>query len=85
MRLRVRPTVGGRIDELLYKPTNTHLTARDGGRIFADRVWNYANKDFYQQWMEATYTTEIEQSPERVAITLTGPGSVGIFIDMSFT
>ncbi len=85
VRLRVRPTIGGRIDELVYKPTDTHLTSRSGGAIFADRVWNYANTDFYRQWMEATYTAQVEQSPERVAITLTGPGSVGTGRAMSFT
>ncbi|MCD6361648.1 MAG: beta-galactosidase [Armatimonadetes bacterium] len=85
IRLRVRSTIGGRIDGLVYKPTDTHLTARDGGAIFADRVWNYANSDFYQQWMKAIYTAKVEQSPERVAITLTAPGSVGIGRAMTFT
>ncbi len=77
VRLRVRPTMGGRIDELVYKPTDTHLTSREEGAIFVDRVWNYASSDFYQQWMKAVYSYRVEQSPERVAITLTAPGSVG--------
>lgn len=85
LRARVRPTMGGRIDELIYKPTNTHLTARTDGALFVDRVWNYANSDFYQQWTRAIYSAEVDRSPQRVAITLTGPGSVGTGRAMSFT
>jgi len=77
VRLRVRPTIGGRIDELYYKPAERHLTSRTDGAVFVDRLWNYANADVYRQWMDATYDYTIERSPERIAITMTGLGFVG--------
>lgn len=84
VRLRARPTIGGRLDELFYKPTERHLTSRSEGTVFVDRLWNYANADVYRQWMNATYTYTIDRSPERAAITMTGLGFVGPGKFMSF-
>ena len=84
LRLRVRPTMGGRIDEFYYKPAERHLTSRDAGAVLVDRIWNYANADVYRQLMDAAYSAVIDDSPERVAITLTGPGFVGPGRFMSF-
>ncbi|MEA3400061.1 MAG: beta-galactosidase trimerization domain-containing protein [Armatimonadota bacterium] len=77
VRLRARPTMGGRLDELFYKPAETHLTSRTEGRVFVDRLWNYANADVYRQWTESVYTYTVDRTPARAAITMTGPGSVG--------
>jgi len=84
LRLRVRPTIGGRIDLLQYKPADRHLTSRTDGGVFVDRIWNYANADVYRQWMTATYSYAIDSSPERVAIAMTGPGTVGPGERMTF-
>ena len=85
VRARVRPSIGGRIDQLVYKPTDTHLTSRTEGALFVDRVWNYANSDFYQQWTKAVYSYQIERGDGRVAVTLTAPGSVGKATWLAFT
>ncbi|MGC9320309.1 MAG: DUF7408 domain-containing protein, partial [Armatimonadota bacterium] len=77
VRLRARPTMGGRLDELFYKPAEAHLTSRSEGTVFVDRLWNYANADVYRQWTEAVYSYTVERTPERAVITMTGPGSVG--------
>ncbi|MFW6156397.1 MAG: hypothetical protein ACOC7J_03680, partial [Armatimonadota bacterium] len=77
VRIRVRPTIGGRIDQLIYRPAARNLTSRTSGGVFVDRVWNYANPDVYRQWTEAAYTPVTDSSPERVEVTLTGPGFVG--------
>ncbi len=77
VRIRVRPTVGGRIDQLVYKPTDSNLTSPTDGAVFVDRIWNYANPDVYRQWMTSSYTAVTDASPDRVAITLSGPGFVG--------
>ena len=77
VRVRVRPTLGGRIDQLVYKPADRNLTSPTDGAVFVDRIWNYANPDVYRQWMTSAYTAVPESSPERVAVTLTGPGFVG--------
>ena len=84
VRLRVRPTVGGRIDQLVYKVSDTSLTSQDDGVVFADRIWNYASSDVYLQWIKGAYTYVTDSTPERVAITLTGPGFVGPGRFMSF-
>ncbi|MBD3293772.1 MAG: hypothetical protein GF393_12680, partial [Armatimonadia bacterium] len=77
VQMRVRPTMGGGIYRLIYKPADRNLTSPTDGRVFVDRIWNYANPDVYRQWMQAAYTPVTESSPERVAVTLTGPGFVG--------
>ncbi len=77
VRLRVRPTIGGRVDQVMYRPAERNLTSETDGSVFLDRVWNYANPDVYRQWMTSAYTPVTESSPERVAVRLTGPGFVG--------
>jgi len=78
VQLRLRPTLGGRIDRFLYKPTNTPLTALTDGGALVDRVWNYANRDIYFQWTNAAYGYKLEPGAERAAVTLSCPGSAGV-------
>ncbi|MFO7947152.1 MAG: beta-galactosidase [Armatimonadota bacterium] len=84
VRLRVRPTMGGRIDELTYKPTDTLLTDPRGGTVFVDRVWNYADAEFYRQWTNAVYEYETSVEDGKCSITLSAPGSIGQGRRMTF-
>lgn len=83
--LRARPTIGGRVDQLIYKPEGKNLTGDEDSGLLIDRVWNYANSDIYQQWTKAVYSYQVEQTPTRVAITMSAPGTVGIGKRMTFT
>ncbi len=84
VQLRLRPTLGGRIDQFVYKPTDTRLTAPTDGRVFVDRIWNYANRDIYRQWTNAVYEYKLQPGEERAAVTLNCRGSVGIGSRMTF-
>ena len=55
VRLRLRPTLGGRVDQFVYKPTGKWLTAQTDGIVLTDRVWNHADGKVYQQWTNAVY------------------------------
>lgn len=78
VRLRVRPMLGGRIDELIYKPTGKSLTSPVDASVMVDRIWNYANRDVYQQWTGSPYSFTTKAEDGTASVTLTGPGSVGI-------
>ncbi len=84
VRLRARPTLGGRLDEFFYKPADKHLTSRTEGAVFMERVWNYASRDVYNQWQSGVYSYEVEQGPQRVAVKMTCPGTVGVGKRMTF-
>jgi len=84
MRLRVRPTHGGRIDQLVYRPTNKWLTAQTDGRVFVDRVWNYADSKVYRQWTDAVYAYKVESGGKTAAVALNCRGSVGIGKRLTF-
>jgi len=84
VRLRARPTLGGRLDEFFYKPADKHLTSRTNGAVLMDRVWNYASRDVYNQWQTGVYSYEVEQGPQRVAVKMTCPGTVGVGKRMTF-
>ena len=84
VRVRARPSLGGRLDEFFYKPADKHLTSRTNGAVFMDRVWNYASRDVYNQWQTGVYSYEVQQSPQRVAVKMTGPGTVGVGKRMTF-
>ena len=83
--LRARPTIGGRVDQLIYKPEGKNLTGDEDAGLLVDRVWNYANRDIYQEWTKAVYSFQVEQAPDRVAITMSAPGTIGIGKRMTFT
>ena len=84
VQLRVRPTLGGRIDQLIYKPTGKWLTAQTGGTVLTDRVWNYADRDVYQQWTSAVYGYELHPGDDTAAVTLSCRGSAGIGTRLTF-
>lgn len=84
VRIRVRPTRGGCIDQIIHKPTGKLLTARTSGSVFQDRVWNYANRDVYTQWTKAVYSYSTEPGADPVAVTLRCRGSVGIGSRLTF-
>ena len=84
VRLRLRPTLGGRIDQFVYKPTGRWLTAQAGGVVFTDRVWNYANRDVYRQWTDAVYGYKLHPGADEAGVTLTCRGSVGIGTRLTF-
>ena len=84
VRLRVRPTRGGRVDQLVYKPTDKWLTAQTDGRVFVDRVWNYADSKVYRQWTNAVYAYKLESGGKEAAVTLNCRGSVGIGKRLTF-
>ncbi len=84
VQLRLRPTLGGRIDRFLYKPSDTQLTGTTDGCIFVDRVWNYANSDIYRQWTSAVYDYKLQPGTDTAAVTLSCRGSTGIGTRMTF-
>lgn len=84
VRLRVRPAHGGRIDQFVHKSTGKWLTAPSDGCVFADRVWNYAQRGVYWQWTKAVYAHHIERGKDEAAVTLTCRGSVGIGARLTF-
>lgn len=78
VQLRIRPTQGGRIDRFVYKPTSTMLTGSTEGAVLVDRVWNYANADMSRQWTSALYDYRFEGDDAQAAVTLRGPGTIGV-------
>ena len=84
VRLRLRPTHGGRVDQFAYKPTDKQLTAQTDGRVFCDRVWNYADSAVYRQWTDAVYAHELQPGSDEAGVTLTCRGSVGIGKRLTF-
>jgi hypothetical protein len=84
VRLQLRPAHGGRIDQLVHKPTAKHLTAQGDGKVFIDRVWNYADAAVYRQWTDAVYAHKLTQGSNEAKVTLTCRGSVGIGKRLTF-
>jgi len=84
VRLRLRPTHGGRIDQLVHKPTGKSLTAQTDGKVFVDRVWNYADSAVYRQWTDAVYAHKLQPGSDEASVTLTCRGSVGIGKRLTF-
>ena len=84
VRLRIQPTRGGRVDQFFYKLDDKWLTSRSDGRVFVDRLWNYADNAVYRQWTEAVYAYKIERGKDEAAVILTCRGSIGIGSRLTF-
>ena len=83
LELTLAPTVGGRIADILFKPTGKRLVGKDRG-IFQDRVWNYADREIYNQWQDGVYEYEVTRRPDEVAVKLSCRGKVGVSNRMAF-
>lgn len=76
VRLVFTPGKGGECTDFIYKPTGKRLILRREGSLLGNRVWNYADGEFYKQWQHMAWEHEIERRPGEVRIIMRGRGKV---------
>ena len=77
IKLTFEPEKGGECTAFLYKPTSKQLLLANEGSLVGSRVWNYADKELYQQWQNNPWEYEIKRSPTEITLVMRAAGQVG--------
>ena len=82
--LTLSPTHGGACVRFLYKPTGATWTGPGADiRLLSDRIWSPRNGT--EDWTQAPYRVAVlKETPDEVAVELTGQGKTGMLQFTSF-
>ncbi|MBM4086678.1 MAG: hypothetical protein FJ272_17980, partial [Planctomycetes bacterium] len=76
LRAVFEPGKGGTCADLVHKPSGKRFVAPKVGSLLGNRVWNYADREFYFQWERMPWEHEVQRRAGEVELVMRAAGTV---------